>query len=60
MDLTCNAAIHQDSKSNRKWETIRVDRLSNPFAMHHATNSIIQKVMKMQLSNQTKTKLSVL
>ena len=60
VDLTCYTVIHQDSKTRPEWETIKVALLRDPCAIHHATDPFIHKLVKMQLSLQTKTKFSVL
>ena len=54
--MKVGTVIHQDSKTNPKWEKIQGALPSNLCAIHHATNLVIQKLVKTKLSIQSKTK----
>ena len=55
-----SAVVYQDSENGPEWETYRVTLLSDPSAVHHANNSIMLNLVKIQWPLETKTKLSVL
>ena len=59
VDLTWNAIVHQDSKTNHEWDSNRIALLSASYAIHYATESFRNRPVKISYYLWSQTKFSV-